>query len=292
MIFYLLPFNLFCIVNILTIDLEEWFQFFDDVYSNGKFKNYEVRIYENVERIFRLLEENDLRATFFVVGWIAKEYPDLVRRIAEKYEIGSHTDMHQLVYEQGEKMFREDVSSSIKLLEDISGKKVRCFRAPGFSITENEKWAFEVLAENGIEFDSSVFPSPRSHGGFPSYKSPVPSIIKYNGISLKELPINYSTFLSKHIIFSGGGYFRLFPYFMIKHWTKNSDYVMSYLHPRDFDSSQPMISELSPLRKFKSYVGLKGAEKKFEKWVRDFEFVDINEADKLIDWSKVPVIEL
>lgn len=279
-------------MNILTIDLEEWFQFFDDVYSNGKYKNYEVRIYENVERIFRLLEENDLRATFFVVGWIAKEYPDLLKRIAEKYEIGSHTDMHQLVYEQGEKVFREDVSSSIKLLEDISGKKVRCFRAPGFSITENEKWAFEVLVENGIEIDCSVFPAPRAHGGFPSFGTCEPSIIKYNGVEIKELPISYTKILNKPVIFSGGGYFRFFPYSLIKKWTKDSNYLMSYLHPRDFDSKQPMIEDLSMFRKFKSYYGLKGAEAKFRKWLSDFDFVDIEEADKLIDWEKAKIINL
>lgn len=279
-------------MNILTIDTEEYFQFFEDSYSCERWKSFEVRIYENIERIFRLLEEGNTKATFFVIGWIAKEYPDLVRRISEKYELGSHSFSHQLVFKQGRDEFCEEVSSSIKLLEDISGKRVRYFRAPGFSITENEKWAFEVLVENGIEIDCSVFPAPRAHGGFPSYKSPKPSIIKYNGIELKELPISYSTVMGKHIIFSGGGYFRLFPYPMIKYWSKNSDYIMSYLHPRDFDPGQPMIEELSKIRKFKSYVGLKTAEKKMDKWLNDFEFIDINQADKLIDWSKVPVVSI
>ncbi len=266
-------------MNILTIDTEEWFQLCEDCYSNGRWKSYEVRIYENVERIFYLLEKYDLNATFFVVGWIAKEYPDLVKRIGERYEIGSHGFSHKLVYSQGEKAFREDVSSSIGLLEDITGKKVKYFRAPGFSITENEKWAFEVLVENGIEVDSS-------------YKGLEPSVIRYNGIEIKEMPINYTRVFGRDIIFSGGGYFRLFPYSLIKHWTKNSDYIMSYLHPRDFDTDQPMIEDLSKIRKFKSYVGLKTAEKKMDKWLNDFEFIDINQADKLIDWSKVPVVSI
>ena len=266
-------------MNILTIDTEEWFQFCEDCYSNGWWKNYEVRIYENVERIFRLLENTNTKATFFIIGWIAKEYPDLVRRISEKYEIGSHTLNHGLVWQQNRGEFKEDVSSSIKLLEDISGKSVKYFRAPGFSITENEKWAFEVLVENGIELDSS-------------YRGLVPSIISCNGIEIKEMPINYTKVLGNPIIFSGGGYFRLFPYSLIKHWTKNSDYIMSYLHPRDFDPGQPMIEELSKIRKFKSYVGLKTAEKKMDKWLNDFEFIDINQADKLIDWSKVPVVSI
>lgn len=279
-------------MNILTIDTEEYFQFFEDSYSCERWKSFEVRIYENIERIFRLLEEGNTKATFFVIGWIAKEYPDLVRRISEKYELGSHSFSHQLVFKQGRDEFCEEVSSSIKLLEDISGKRVRYFRAPGFSITENEKWAFEVLVENGIEIDCSVFPAPRAHGGFPSYKLPKPSIIKYNGIELKELPISYSTVMCKHIIFSGGGYFRFFPYSLIKKWTKDSNYLMSYLHPRDFDSKQPMIEDLSMFRKFKSYYGLKGAEAKFRKWLSDFDFVDIEEADKLIDWEKAKIINL
>jgi len=266
-------------VKILTIDVEEWFQLCEDCYSNGRWKNYEVRIYENVDRIFYLLEKYDLKATFFVVGWIAKQYPDLVKRIGEKYEIGSHGFSHKLVYSQGEKAFREDVSSSTKLLEDITGKKLRCFRAPGFSITENEKWAFEVLVENGIELDSS-------------YKGLVPSIISCNGIEIKEMPINYTKVLGNPIIFSGGGYFRLFPYSLIKHWTKNSDYIMSYLHPRDFDTDQPTIKGLSPIRKFKSYYGIKGSEEKFERWVQDFNFIDIDTANKLIDWEKATVVRI
>lgn len=279
-------------MNILTIDTEEYFQFCEDCYFDGQWKGYEVRIYENLERIFCLLEKGNVNATFFVVGWIAKEYPDLVRRISEKYELGSHSFSHQLVFQQCKDAFREDVSSSIKLLEDISGKKVKYFRAPGFSITENEKWAFEVLVENGIEIDCSVFPAPRAHGGFPSFGTCEPSIINYNGVSLKELPISYTKILNKPIIFSGGGYFRLFPYPLIKRWTKNSNYLMSYLHPRDFDYEQPLIERLSMVRRFKSYYGLRGAEAKFRKWLRDFDFIDIEEADKIIDWGKAKIISL
>lgn len=281
-------------MNILTFDIEEWFHLLDNESTKGEAQwvNYESRIHNNVDRILDILDRHNTKATFFCMGWIARKYPEVIRKISERYEIGSHTDMHQLVYEQGEKAFREDISSSIKLLEDISGKKVKYFRAPGFSITENEKWAFEVLVENGIEIDSSVFPAPRAHGGFPSYNAPKPSIIQYNGIQIKELPINYTTLLGKHLIFSGGGYFRLFPYPLIHKWTKNSEYLMSYLHPRDFDPKQPMIQDLPLIRKFKSYVGLKSAQSKFEKWLDEFEFIDIAEANKRIDWNQVPIITL
>ena len=117
-----------------------------------------------------------------------------------------------------------------------------------------------------------------------------PTIIEYAGKQIKEFPINTYKILGKDIIFSGGGYFRIIPYHFLKRYTEKSLYVMSYLHPRDFDSEQPIIKELSLARKFKSYVGLKGAMPKLDKWLNDFDFVDLNEADILIDWDKVKII--
>lgn len=282
-------------MNILTFDIEEWFHILDNDSTKtiNEWKKYESRIHDNTERILTLLKQKNLKATFFCLGWIAETYPDIIKRIVDRgFEIGSHTRMHQLIYEQTREEFVRDLEYSIKTLEDISGKKVKYFRAPGFSIREDNKWAFEVIAEQGIEVDCSVFPTSRAHGGFPSYQNPVPSLIKYNGIILKELPINFSTIAGKPVIFSGGGYFRLFPYLLIKHWTKQSDYVMSYLHPRDFDPDQPVIQELSVFRKFKSYVGLKGATKKLEHWLSDFEFIDAGTAINQIDWNNVPVVNI
>ena len=195
--------------------------------------------------------------------------------------VGSHTHLHQLAYEQDRKTFYNDVEKSIKTLEDCTGKKVTSFRAPGFSITKNNKWAFEVLHELGITKDSSVFPAGRAHGGLPSYSSAIPSIIEYNGIKLKEFPINTHTILGKPFIFSGGGYFRLLPYKTIKNWTIQSNYVMTYFHPRDFDIGQPIVPGLSLPRRFKSYVGIKNCKPKLEQWLSDFDFIDLNQADKI-----------
>jgi len=282
-------------MNILTFDIEEWFHLLDNdsTKTAKEWKMYESRIHQNVERILSILESHQVKATFFCVGWIAETYPDVIREIVSRgYEVGTHTRMHQLVYEQTPEEFNKDVEFSVKTLEDITGQKVKYFRAPGFSIREDNKWAFEVLAKNGIEVDSSVFPAPRAHGGFPSYTEPVPSLLRYKGIELKEFPINYINILGKPVIYSGGGYFRLFPYSLIKRWTAQSDYVMTYLHPRDFDASQPVIQELSLTRKFKSYVGLKGAEKKLNQWLTDFQFIDIAAAVEMIDWERVPVVEV
>lgn len=194
-------------MNILTFDVEEWFHLLDNdsTRSEEQWKHYEVRIHENIDRIFRILEDTDTKATFFIIGWIAKTYPEVVKRIAEKYEIGSHTMTHQLVWQQTPNEFRQDVDSSIKLLQDLTGQPVKYFRAPGFSIRESEAWAFEILHDLGIEVDCSVFPAHHAHGGMASYGKGEPAIIEVNGKQVKELPISTREVRGSHIIYSGGG---------------------------------------------------------------------------------------
>ena len=282
-------------MNILTFDTEEWFHLLDNdsTKTEVQWDNFEVRIYDNVERILQILDDTETKATFFIIGWVAKRYPDLVKRIAQKYEIGSHTMNHQLVWQQTRDEFREDVYASKALLEDITGKKVDAFRAPGFSIRSTETWAFDVLAELGITTDCSVFPAVHAHGGMPEYNGYGPSIIERNGIELKEFPITYKTIGGKNLVFSGGGYFRFFPYRLIKKWTEEqSDYLMSYIHPRDLDAGQPMIEDLSLPRKFRSYYGLKSAEIKLRRWLTDFDFVDLGTALEMVDWDNTIQINL
>lgn len=282
-------------MNILTFDVEEWFHLLDNdsTRSAAEWVRYPVRIYENMERIFRILDDTHTRATFFVIGWIARTYPDLVRRIAERYEVGSHTMNHQLVWQQDRAAFREDVASSVWLLEDITGRRVRCFRAPGFSIRASEAWAFEVIRECGIEIDCSVFPARHAHGGIPCYGRAQPSLIRHEGVEIKEFPISTKEIGAHHVVFSGGGYFRLFPYGLIRRWAREQpDYLISYIHPRDLDAGQPMVPGLPLSRRFKSYVGLKGAERKLRRLLTDFRFVDLEEADRQTDWRRVPTVRL
>lgn len=282
-------------MNILTFDVEEWFHLldFDATRTEAEWGKYEVRIYENVDRILNILERTNTKATFFIIGWVAKTYPDVVKKIAAKYQIGSHTMNHQLVWQQTPEEFRNDVESSVKLLQDITGQSVECFRAPGFSIRESEAWAFDILADLGIRYDCSIFPAHHAHGGMESYGVPVPSLIKHGDIEMKEFPVTTKDFMGKKIIFSGGGYFRLCPYSLIKKWSKeNPEYLLSYIHPRDLDGGQPMLEGLPLKRKFKSYVGTKGAAKKLEKYLTDFQFTDVKTAAENICWEKVPFIEL
>ena len=282
-------------MKILTFDIEEWFHILDnkETKSISEWNKFDSRIQLGMDIIYDILDNSNCSATFFVVGWVAEKYPNIIREISNRgFEIGSHTHLHQLAYEQDRKTFYNDVEKSIKTLEDCTGKKVTSFRAPGFSITKNNKWAFEVIHDLGITKDCSVFPAGRAHGGLPSYNTAIPSIIEYNGIKLKEFPINTHTILGKPYIFSGGGYFRLLPYKTIENWTHQSNYVMTYFHPRDFDSEQPLVPGLSLPRRFKSYIGIKNCKPKLEKWLNNFDFIDLNQADQSINWDKVPVVKL
>ncbi|GAB2542545.1 polysaccharide deacetylase family protein [Spirosoma aerophilum] len=277
-------------MNILTFDIEEWFHILDNASTRteAEWGRYETRIYQNMDRIFQLLEDTNSRATFFCLGWVADKHPDVIRRIdAAGYEIATHSYAHQLAYEQTPAEFQADLERSIKHLQDLTGKKIRSYRAPGFSIKEFNRWVFPVLIEQGIEIDCSVFSARRSHGGDASLNMFEPGYLNVGGTLLKEFPINTAPVFGQDLIFSGGGYFRLFPYSIIKGFMRRSNYVMTYFHPRDFDASQPMIPGLSRARQFKSYYGLQNCLPKLKQLLLDFPFVDLAEADRQVEWGNV-----
>jgi peptidoglycan-N-acetylglucosamine deacetylase len=282
-------------MKILTFDIEEWFHLLDNASTKTEadWAQYESRIDANMDRIFKLLADNNQKATFFCIGWVARKYPHIIKKIADLgFEIATHSDLHQLAYEQDYKTFKADLLTSIHALEAITGKKVRAYRAPGFSIKHDNKWVFETLIECGIEVDCSVFPAKRAHGGFEEFGHAQPCWIETNGLKIKEFPINLYDKFGMKTIFSGGGYFRLLPYFGLDYLTKNVDYMMTYFHPRDFDAGQPKIKELSFLRTFKSYYGLKNCLPKLETLIQNHNFIDLHAAENQIDWLKAKVVKL
>lgn len=282
-------------MNILTFDVEDWFHILDNESTRTieDWARFPSRFEPFVDRLLEIVAEHRVPATFFCLGWIAEKHPGVVRKIhAAGYEIGSHSYAHQLVYEQSPEAFRQDFLRSLGLLEDLTGEKVRAFRAPGFSVTRATPWAFDVLLEHGIEYDSSIFPAPRAHGGFSEYGAIGPSIIERDGGMLREFPINILDAMGQKLVFSGGGYFRLLPYPVIRSFTRRADYVMTYFHPRDFDAQQPMVPGLGWVRRFKSYYGLAQTEGKLTALLRDFEFVDVRTAASRVDWATVPRIAL
>lgn len=281
-------------MNILSYDIEDWFHLLDvkSTATDTQWRKFEPRIHANVERLINSTLRHGHRATFFCLGWVAEHYPEMIRSIdSHGFEVATHSHMHQLVYQQTPYQFREDLRRSIHTLEDITGKKVKSYRAPGFSLVRNTPWVVELLLEQGIERDSSIFPAARAHGGYRNFGKALPTKLETPSGTLKEFPISRGTLLGKDIMFSGGGYFRLLPYGVIQRLTRQTDYLMSYFHPRDFDADQPRLA-LPLHRHFKSYVGLDGAHAKFERWLAQNAFTDIETADRSIDWGAAPVLAI
>ena len=279
-------------MNILTFDIEDWYCR-DNISRDMQWDKFEVRIYDNTHRILDVLEEKKQKATFFCLGWLAEKHPAIIKEISIKgHQVGCHSYQHELSSRFDRKTFFEDTNKAKKCIEDTIGKEVDAFRAPAFSITEANLYTIEILSELGFHTDCSIFPASRDFGGMPEFGIAEPAYIEYNGILLKEFPINLKKIMNYNIIFSGGGYFRFMPYLMTKYFTQNSSYVMCYMHPSDFDPTQPYITHLPKLREWKNHVGLKKAFSKFKKYIADFEFLSICEADKLIDWKRAKIVKL
>lgn len=280
-------------MNILTFDIEDWYNC-DFISGDFDWSKHEVRIYEGVDRILTELDKRDVKGTFFCLGWLAEHHPQVVRDIYNRgHQIGCHSYQHELSFRFDKQEFISDTLKSKMLLEGVIGDQVKAFRAPGFSITKSNKWALGSLVDMGFEYDCSIFPAPHDYGGMPSYGQGAPKRIDVgNNRYIKEFPINIQQVLGKNIVFSGGGFFRLFPYKLINRWGKQAPYMMTYFHPRDFDVEQPVIKKLPALRRFKSYVGIKGAFKKFQHLLDDYDFCSLTEANELIDWEKCPTLKL
>ncbi len=279
-------------MKILTFDIEDWYNC-DFSISNSNWDSYEVRIYKSVDKILTELAVKKLKATFFCLGWLAENHPNVIRMIHNQgHQIACHSYKHELSYNFDPKGFKNDTEKAKKLIEDVIGVAVTGFRAPGFSIKKENVWAFEILADLGFEYDCSIFPAYHDYGGFLDFGKPEPVIIELpSGRFLKEFPMSPYEFFGNQIVYSGGGYFRLLPYNLIKYFANNSKYIMTYFHPRDFDPGQPILMSLPFKRRLKSYYGLKNSFVKFQRLLADFSFVNINEAESLINWNKVRIVK-
>jgi polysaccharide deacetylase family protein (PEP-CTERM system associated) len=276
---------------ILSFDIEDWFHILDNpsTRSETEWPGFESRIERNVDRILEALDDSRQEATFFCLGWVARKHPELLRRIASLgYEIACHSDTHQLVYHLGPAGFRRDLEKGIASIEDIIGRKVVVYRAPGFSVTASEApWFFEALGEQGIEVDCSVFVGRHGHGGIPKFPVTTPCKVNWSGGTIKEFPMSAATVLGKRVVYSGGGYFRLMPIQAIRWLASRQDYMMTYFHPRDFDPEQPVVPGLSYIRRVKSYYGLDSSLPKLRRLIDEMKFVDVRTAVRAIDWSAV-----
>ena len=268
--------------NILTIDVEDYFQVgnFAKVIKTSDWGRYESRVTKNTEMILRILEEAGISTTFFVLGWVAERFPELVKEIHKAgHEVASHGYDHQLVYKQGPEGFRRDIKKAKYILEDITQAEVLGYRAPNYSITKKSMWALDILMEEGFVYDSSLFPINHDKGGMPDSKR-YPFKLYRHKKSMWEFPLSTVRIMNKNIPFSGGGYFRLLPYSFIK-WSIGSINgegrpAVMYLHPWEFDPAQPKI-KTDYLSMFRHYVNMSKTESKLKELLGDFRFKSVRD---------------
>ena len=264
--------------NAFTVDVEDYFhvQAFSKTVNPREWDQYESRVVANTRRILNLLEDHEVRATFFILGWVADRFPELVDEIHQAgHEIGCHSFSHQLIYQMTAEDFREDLLQACKAIEEITAKRVTAFRAPSFSITEKSLWALDILIEEGFRYDSSIFPVYHDNYGIPN-ASRFPHRIEGGLGSLWEFPPSVYRFGSLNVPVAGGGYFRLYPRWLSIRWLARINRVekrpfVFYIHPWELDPDQPRLP--GPLRsRFRHYQNLRRTESKLVTLLDRFEF--------------------
>ena len=291
-------------MNLLTFDIEEWYL---ESQRSGRVEKY-AEYDRYLEAILNKLDERKIKATFFCVGEMGRLFPEVIRKIQNRgHEIGCHSNIHTWLNKMTEAECREDTHRAVASLEQCIGEKVLSYRAPAFSIGEKNKYAFEVLAENGIERDASIFPAERDFGGFPKFGQKTPCFVEYKGIRIKEFPICTIKVMGKEMAYSGGGYFRFFPLNFVEEQMKKSPYAMCYFHIGDLvpESNGVMSKEAYEayfkesgtlkaryIRYLKSNLGKKDAFGKMIKLIDGMNFMGLWQADELLDWNVASLVKL
>ena len=269
------------IVNAMTIDVEDYFHVsvFDGILPRSTWDTLESRVCANTSRLLDILDEHNVRGTFFVLGWVAERFPDLVSRIAARgHEIASHGYAHRLVYDQTRASFREDVRRAKSLLEDASGRRVLGYRAPSYSITPRSLWALDVLLEEGYEYDSSIFPIRHDRYGIPI--SPRhPFLIHRSAGRIIEVPGSTLRVAGINLPVGGGGYFRILPYrytrWGLRRLNGSGASAIFYLHPWEIDPEQPRL-RAGRLGRFRHYRNLHCCEERLRALLTEFRFAPVS----------------
>jgi len=264
--------------NAMTIDVEDYFQVsaFEQHIPRERWNKLPCRVESNVDRILALLDAENIKATFFTLGWIAERYPSTVRRIVEGgHELASHGYGHRRASDQSMEEFRQDVTRSKALLEDIGGKPVLGYRAPSFSIGVRNLWALDVLGEAGYRYSSSIYPISHDHYGMPD--APRFAYYPRGRQGVLELPITTVRLMNKNLPSGGGGYFRLLPYPVSRWMIKRVNQAdrqpgIFYFHPWEIDAAQPRQPGLGIKTRFRHYVNLHRTEARLKALARDFRW--------------------
>lgn len=271
------------IVNAISIDVEDYFHVtgFESSVSRQDWDHFPSRVVDSTRRVLALLDRHGTRATFFVVGWIAKKFPLLIKEIdAAGHELGSHSYWHRLVYNLTPDEFRDDLRRSKHLLEDIIGRSVESFRAPTFSITDRSLWALDILVEEGIRFDSSIFPTRHDRYGIPDAERTIHPIETSAGV-IWEFPLPVAKFSGLTLPASGGGYFRIYPYWLSKKLigriNRAGHPVMFYFHPWEIDPGQPIVPGVGYVARKRHRINLASTAARLERLLQDFRFSSMSD---------------
>ena len=264
--------------NAMTIDVEDYFQVsaFASHIPRESWTTIPCRVESNIDRILALLDDEGTKATFFTLGWIAERYPAMVRRIiGQGHELASHGWAHYRVTDQNPDEFREDISHSKALLEDIGGQAVLGYRAPSFSIGRHNQWALTVLEEAGYRYSSSIYPIQHDHYGMPDAPRFAYHPCSDNG--LLELPITTMRLFKRNLPAGGGGYFRLWPYPISRWFLQRLNQLerrsaIFYFHPWEMDHEQPRQTGISMKTRFRHYYNLHRMEARIAALTRDFKW--------------------
>ncbi len=266
--------------NAISIDLEDWFcaNNLNEKFNIRDWGKCESRIRQNTCKILSVLDKSGVKGTFFILGWIAEQFPEIVIEIDDQgHEIATHGYSHTLLTKSTPQEFEEDLEKSIEIICRHTNQDIIGFRAPSFSITKKTLWAFDILKKYNIKYDSSVFPV-KYHPDYGISDAPMDPYKVENG--LWEFPMSCFKLFNQNIPCSGGAYFRLFPYFLtrygIRKCNREERSVVFYLHPWEFDPDMPHV-DLPFLKKFRHYHNLNKTEKRLGQLLKDFEFTTIKE---------------
>ena len=267
----------------LTIDVEDYFHVgaFEKQISPHSWDDYECRVESNIDHILALLDEHDIKATFFTLGWVAQRYPKVIRDIvAQGHELASHGMNHTRVFTQDETSFRQDVKDTKSLLEHEGQCDVKGYRAASFSINESNLWALDILADEGYRYSSSIYPIQHDHYGMKGGQR-----FKYHpivGSDFIEVPPTTARLWGRNLPASGGGYFRLLPYLytkfvMNKVIKEDQQSVIFYFHPWEVDPEQPRILNAPFKSRFRHYTNLSIMESKLSRLMQSYEWGRMDE---------------
>jgi polysaccharide deacetylase family protein (PEP-CTERM system associated) len=261
-----------------SIDVEDFFQVssFDPFVSRESWGDWESRVEKSTHEMLDMLDHRGVKSFCYVLGWVADQFPDLVRRIDQSgHVIGSHTYWHRLLYEQGPMAFDIDMGLASNALSKITGKPIKHFRAPSFSITKKNPWAIEKLLRHGIEHDSSIVPVRHDRYGIPD--SPIDSYrVSAGEYAINEHPVSVLPKGPIRIPVGGGGYFRIFPWWFtrwaLKQIETSGRSIHFYIHPWEIDPGQPRLDRLSRLSRFRHYRNLDRCKERLERLLDTFAF--------------------